>query len=208
MGLLHDWRNRARWVYLAYRHALMSWKRWRYGLRHVHPTFHMSGRSHVCRDLVAFEYAYIGPDCTIGPRVELGPYVMLASRVAITGGDHRFDVPGVPMIFAGREAIRPTVVEADAWIGHAAIVKAGVRVGRGSIVGAGSVVTRDVPPYEVHAGVPARKIGERFPDPADRERHEAMLRQPPRRGHYAMPPEDAPRPAAAAAAGTSTAPQP
>jgi carbonic anhydrase/acetyltransferase-like protein (isoleucine patch superfamily) len=55
----------------------------------------------------------------------------------------------------------------------------GVRIGRGAIVGAGAVVTKDVPPYEIYAGVPARKIGERFSDPADREIHDRMLESPP-----------------------------
>jgi acetyltransferase-like isoleucine patch superfamily enzyme len=51
-------------------------------------------------------------------------------------------------------------------------------VGRGSIVAANAVVTRDVPPYEIWAGVPAKKIGDRFADPADRARHDAMLAGP------------------------------
>ncbi|MFW5653513.1 MAG: antibiotic acetyltransferase, partial [Planctomycetota bacterium] len=49
------------------------------------------------------------------------------------------------------------------------------------------VVTKDVPPYAIVAGVPARQIAERFPDPADREQHEAMLREPPRRGAFCPP---------------------
>ena len=61
---------------------------------------------------------------------------------------------------------------------------AGVRIGRGAIIGAGSVVTKSVPPYEIHAGVPAKKIGERFTDRADRLRHDAVLDGPTVGGRY------------------------
>jgi acetyltransferase-like isoleucine patch superfamily enzyme len=165
----------------------MALKRWRYGLKRVHPTFYMSGAGRIAKDFQAGAYSFIGWDCYIGPRVSLGPYAMFGPRVAVVGGDHRYDVPGIPMFFAGRAEVKPTVVEADAWVGYGAVLMAGVRVGRGAIVAAGSVVTRDVPPFEIHAGVPARKIGDRFPDPLDRERHEAMLAQPSREGSYPPP---------------------
>ena len=164
----------------------MWYKRWRFGLSNVSLRFSMYGRSSVSRDLVAGDYGYMGDGCWICPRVTLGTYVMLADRVAIVGGDHRFDLPGVPMIFAGRADIPPTVLEADVWVGRSAILKAGVHVGRGAIIAAGAIVTKDVPAYEIHAGVPAKRIGERFPSPRDREIHDAMLKAPPRCGVYAQ----------------------
>jgi acetyltransferase-like isoleucine patch superfamily enzyme len=90
----------------------------------------------------------------------------------------------VPIIFSGRDNLKPTAIEDDAWIGCGAILMSGVRVGRGAIVAAGAVVTRDIPPYEIHGGVPARKIGERFSSPADREVHDKMLAEPPKGGSY------------------------
>jgi len=182
-----------RWVYArpglhqAYRELRMALVRWRYGLRSVHHTFYLQRRCQVFPDLVAGPYSFVGEGCLLGPGVELGPYVMLGPRVAIVGQDHRFDLPGTPMVFAGRPELRRTRIEADVWIGCGAILLAGIHIQRGAIVAAGSVVTKDVGAYEIVGGVPARKLRDRFLNPQDRERHEAMLAQPPRRGHYAKP---------------------
>ena len=54
-------------VYHAYRNLIMRYRRWRYGLRNVHPTFYMSGKSVVSADLIAHEYAFLGDGCRIGP---------------------------------------------------------------------------------------------------------------------------------------------
>ncbi|MGC3973859.1 MAG: DapH/DapD/GlmU-related protein [Nitrospira sp.] len=76
------------------------------------------------------------------------------------------------------------MIEDDAWIGFGAVIMAGVQIGRGAIIGAGSVVTKSVPAYEIHAGVPAKKIGERFTDREDRLRHDAILDGPAIGGQY------------------------
>ena len=144
----------------------------------------MASSAHVSRDLVAKEYSFINIRCNIGPKVTLGRYVMLAPEVAVAGADHRFDIPGKPILFSGRAVLPETIIEDDVWIGYRAILMAGVRIGRGAIVAAGAVVTRDVPPYEIHGGVPARRIGERFAKPDDRARHDAMLDGKTIRGDY------------------------
>jgi chloramphenicol O-acetyltransferase type B len=105
----------------------------------------------------------------------IGDDVLFGSRVAVVGGDHRFDLPGVPMNRSGRADAAPVVVEEEAWVGHGAILMAGVRVGRGAIVAAGAVVTKDIPPCEIWGGTPARALRPRFPDPADRDRHLAWM---------------------------------
>lgn len=174
------------WLYDAARSVVMSYRRWKYRLKQVHKTLYVADGSAISKDLLAAEYSYIGPGCLIGPKVELGPYVMLGPRVSIVGGDHIYDKPGTPIIFSGRPQLNPTIIETDAWIGCGAILIAGVRVGRGAIVAAGAVVTRDVPPYEIHGGTPARKIGDRFPDSSARELHDQMLREPARRGEFCV----------------------
>ncbi len=170
-----------------YRWGVMFFKRRWYGLRFVDSSFVMWGRSRVAKDLVAKECTYIGPGCLIGPKVVLGRYVMLGPRVGVVGGDHEFNRPGVPIIFSGRQEVRQTVFEDDCWIGFGATIVAGVTVGRGAIVAAGAVVTRDVPPYEVFGGVPARQIGTRFALDHDRDTHDRMLAQPTLRGPSAPP---------------------
>jgi acetyltransferase-like isoleucine patch superfamily enzyme len=112
---------------------------------------------------------------------------MLAPRVGIVGGDHRYDQPGIPMVFSGRPEQKSTIVEDDVWIGYRATILSGVRIGRGSLVAAGAVVTRDVPPYEIHAGVPAQKVRDRFSSAEDREQHDGMLREAARAGDYVRP---------------------
>lgn len=174
-------------LHLFLRTTRMRWRRMRWGVRDVHPTAYIAAGCHVCRDLIAKEYSFVNINCIIGPRVELHEYVMLAPHVAIVGADHIHDRPGVPIIFSGRPAIMKTVVEADAWIGFGAIIMAGTRIGRGAIIAAGAVITRDVPPYEIHGGVPARKIGERFATLSERNIHEQMLRRSAMRGNFCTP---------------------
>lgn len=111
---------------------------------------------------------------------------MLAPCVSIVGFDHRYDLPGVPIIFSGRPPITTTRLESDSWIGFGATILAGVRIGRGAIVAANATVTRDVAPYSVVAGVPARVVSWRF-DETGRLQHDAMLASPAFEGKYADP---------------------
>jgi len=148
---------------------------WRHGLKYVHPLAFINPSSSVRADLVADEYAFVSFDCLIMNRVRIGRYSMLAPRVAIIGADHRYDQPGTPMFFTDRPSIPETVIEDDVWIGFATVVMQGVRIGRGAIVGANAVVTKNIPAFEIWGGVPAAKIRDRFPNAADREVHENML---------------------------------
>lgn len=174
-------------LFLFLRGRVMAWRRWRHGLRHVAPTFYMAADCTVDRDLVAGDYSFMNRRCMLQAKVRMGRYVMFGPEVAVVGGDHRPDLPGVPNVFSGRPDVLETVFEDDCWVGHGAIIMQGVRIGRGAIVAAGAVVVRDVPPYEIHGGIPARKISERFPDPMDRAKHDAMLDGPLYRGELARP---------------------
>jgi acetyltransferase-like isoleucine patch superfamily enzyme len=153
----------------------MAFVRWRYGLRHTDPTFYLGGPGDIARDFRAGPFSYVGRGACICPRVTIGSYALLAHEVSIQGGDHRFDIPGTPVVFSPRPELPETVIGDDVWVGHRATILAGVRVGRGAVVAAGAVVTKDVSPFTIVGGVPAREIGVRFPDQEDRARHVAML---------------------------------
>lgn len=174
-------------ILLLRRRALMAFRRLRFRLRHVHRTAYIASQVRVCPDLVMGEYSFVNSHSWICSQVEIRRYAMLGPYVKVIGGDHRFEVAGVPTIFAGRPPQVKTVIGEDAWIGCGAIVIAGVRIGRGAIVAAGSVVTSDVPDYEIHAGVPNRKLRDRFSSAEERSRHEAMLRGPVIDGHFCPP---------------------
>jgi len=109
--------------------------------------------------------SFIGSGSWLASKMIIGNYVMLAGRVAAIGGDHRFDIPGVPIIESGRDINLPIIIEDDVWVGHGSILTHGVRIGEGAIVAAGSVVTKDVPSYSIVAGVPAVVIRSRFDNP-------------------------------------------
>lgn len=134
-----------------------------YGLKNVHPTFLATfGLSNVSKDVVAGAYSYIGPGCLIYPKVSIGNYTMLANEVYVIGGDHNYRNPEIPAVFNGRDYLKPTVIGSDVWIGCRATIMTGVTIGNGAIVAAGAVVTKDLDPYGIYAGVPAKKIRERY----------------------------------------------
>lgn len=110
-------------------------------------------------------YSYIGFNVNI-TRAHLGKYVSVANRVSIGPGEHLLCQISTNSVFYDSAydvlTADSVVVEDDVWIGEAAIIRRGVRLGRGCVVGAMSFVNRDVPPYAVVAGVPARIIRYRF----------------------------------------------
>ncbi len=106
--------------------------------------------------------AYIGHRCLFYGHggIRVGRNALLANDVQLICGNHTFarrdiplrDQPGVE---------KPIVIEDDAWLAASAIVLGGVTIGKGAVVGAGAVVTHDLPPYCIARGVPARVVGER-----------------------------------------------
>lgn len=151
----------------------------RYGLKNVHPKFlATSGLDYVAKDIVAGAYSYIGPRSIIYPKVTIGNYTMIANDVFIIGADHNFRNSGTPTIFAGREELRNTIIGNDVWIGARSIIMVGTKIGNGAIIAAGSVVTKDIEPYAIYGGVPAKKIRNRF-NTSEIENHEKMLSKSP-----------------------------
>jgi acetyltransferase-like isoleucine patch superfamily enzyme len=107
-------------------------------------------------------HSYIGPNCVLfgAGGIDIGEGALISPGVAITSHQHTFastelDIREQPLHFAA------VTIERNVWIGANATVLPGVRIGAGSIVGAGAVVSRDVPPGVVVMGVPARIARER-----------------------------------------------
>jgi acetyltransferase-like isoleucine patch superfamily enzyme len=105
------------------------------------------------KDSLVGEYSVIRGQggVTIGDRVFTSPFTQILAV------NHVFNDPNRPFVDQGITA-EGIVIEDDVWLGAGAIVTDGVRVGKGSVVAAGAVVTKDVLPYTVVAGVPARQI--------------------------------------------------
>ena len=111
----------------------------------------------------------IGNDCYLGSDVQIYAWnekVTIGSNVLIAGGaklisrNHAFENTDAPISSQGYKN-EPIVIEDDVWIGFNGVVLAGVTIGKGSIIGANSVVTKDVEPYSIMGGVPARMIRKR-----------------------------------------------
>ena len=125
------------------------------------------------------DHVYIGSNYVLQSahgEIEIGNHVMFGPGVHIHGGNHVFDQIGVYMDTVTKEAGSDgkVVIEDDVWIGSNAIILKGVHVGFGSVIGAGAIVTKDVPEGSIVAGSPARVIGMRFSG-EDLEKHKKEL---------------------------------
>jgi maltose O-acetyltransferase len=100
----------------------------------------------------------LGVDCFIPYDLKVGKDVMMGPFVVIIGDNHEFASRDIPMRLQKKRVYPPVVIEDDVWIGASTIILPGIRIGRGAIIGAGAVVTKDVPPYAICGGNPARVI--------------------------------------------------
>lgn len=97
--------------------------------------------------------------CSALKSVKIGKDVLIASRVIIIDNDHRFDDPKLPASRCPDCIVEPVVIEDGVWLGQGSVVLKGVTIGERSVVAANAVVTKDVPPYSIIGGVPAKIIG-------------------------------------------------
>jgi maltose O-acetyltransferase len=87
---------------------------------------------------------------------------MMGPEVVIYSQSHKYDRTDIPMCEQGFSEYKEVVIGDDVWIGRRAIIMPGVHIGKGCIIGAGAVVTKDIPDYSVAAGVPARVVKSRI----------------------------------------------
>jgi acetyltransferase-like isoleucine patch superfamily enzyme len=98
---------------------------------------------------------YIG-----GEKIKIGKNVLIGSLCSIVSTYHDHNRTDVPMKYQ-QDKFKPVVIEDDVWIGTHATILPGVTIGKGSIIGAGTVVTKNIPPYSIAVGVPAKVIKKR-----------------------------------------------
>lgn len=121
-------------------------------------------------------YSFVGRNCLI-QNTEIGKYVSISDNCNLGLPSHPAEyVSTSPVFLNGKNAVKINLatlkyndckklcIGNDVWIGSNALIKAGLKIGNGAIIGAGAVVTHDIPPYEIWAGVPARFIRKRFDD--------------------------------------------
>ncbi|MBW4612789.1 MAG: acyltransferase [Desmonostoc vinosum HA7617-LM4] len=109
------------------------------------------------------EETFIGPSvCIEGPGdIKIGKHCLIAGHSGIYANNHNFADPIEPIKNQGitRKGI---VIEDNCWLGHGVTVLDGVTIGQGSVIGAGAVVNKDIPPFSVAVGTPARVIKSRL----------------------------------------------
>ncbi|MFB3926308.1 MAG: DapH/DapD/GlmU-related protein [Syntrophales bacterium] len=91
--------------------------------------------------------------------IDIGSHIGISAGCQIYSQNH--GIRKNELYYRQPYELAEVVIEDDCWIGAGSIITAGVRLGRGTVVGAGSVVTRDTEPYSIVGGSPARRIGER-----------------------------------------------
>lgn len=109
----------------------------------------------------------------------IGDDVMFGPEVTIRGGNHRIDIVGRTMISIKDNEKRDiddqgVIIENDVWVGTRAIILSGVVIGKGAVIAAGAIVTKNVPPYAIVGGNPAKIIKYRFSND-DIKKHETIL---------------------------------
>ncbi len=119
--------------------------------------------SYCNKGTIIYKDSQIGNYCSIGYNVAIGPPEHPLSFYSTSPNAYRYDEIRELCPWPNDDITSPVVIGNDVWIGSNAIILQGCKVGDGSVVAAGAVVTHDVEPYTIVGGVPAKKIEDRFP---------------------------------------------
>lgn len=143
--------------------------------------------------LYSYQNIEVGDDVSIGTgavflaaesKIIIGNKVMFGPNVTVVGGRHNTSVVGRFMYDVHEKQLdddQDIIIEDDVWLGAGATILKGVRIGRGSVVAAGALVNKDVLPYSLVGGIPARVIGIRFENFETLCSHDSALYPPEKR---------------------------
>jgi len=139
----------------------------------IHETSRVCSASHVI-EVEMGKYSYIGNNCTVID-VKIENFCSIGDNVIIGGASHPIDwVSTSPVFHEGNNIMKKnfsthnfkttkqTIIKNDVWIGNNVLIKSGVKIENGAVIGMGAVVTKDVGPYEIWGGNPAKLIRKRF----------------------------------------------
>jgi acetyltransferase-like isoleucine patch superfamily enzyme len=118
-------------------------------------------------------YNYFGPNVIIN-NAKIGNYCSIAPNVVIGGMEHDYKVLSTSTRIFPDQQKNLTVIQDDVWIATNSVIKSGITIGRGSVIGAHSLVLKDVPPYTIMSGSPARFLKQRFTDSKVQEIHSTI----------------------------------
>ena len=107
----------------------------------------------------------INDNCKIYGEVNIGSNCLFASNIYVSSGSHTYDHSPFLPIKAQDKLVgvnSPVIIEDDCWIGFGVVIMPGVYIGKGSIIGANSVVTKNISPYSICVGTPSKEIGKRI----------------------------------------------
>lgn len=162
------WKSTLRIIYSFY-------LKHRYDINPMGVGFHWGRRWNIWRGSVKVgHFTYLGSNTHIFYPTVIGDLCMVAQDTHFLGNDHGFTESGIPIRIAKpREDSQKkiTIVESEVWIGQRSIIFAGIKIGRGAVIAAGSVVTKDVAPYTIVGGVPAKLIKNRFQNQEELNKH-------------------------------------
>lgn len=119
-----------------------------------------------------------GKYCSIASDVIFKNNILIAGRVCfVEKHDHEYQIPQTYIWNSKRGDSGISIIEDDVWLGNNVTIIGGVTIGKGAIVAAGAVVTKNIPPCEIWGGIPARKIKDRFENEKDKIDHLNFINQ-------------------------------
>lgn len=143
------------------------------GMTRIHSTVHLNAPHKI---MTFGHHVQLGPHCHVSADIHFGNYVLCAAHVSFIGkNEHSYNYSGYTIWDSPRGNDKPTIIGNDVWIGHGAIIIGGIKIGDGCVIAAGSVVTKDIPPFSIVGGNPAKVLKNRFESETEKENHRKFL---------------------------------